>query len=218
VDTDVPAIDRVARRLEAARLVPVVELPSVESAIPLVGAIVSGGLDCVEITFRTPSASEGLARIREQFPQVLLGAGTVLTVEQVEVAVSCGSDFVVAPGTNAAVIEACRGRSIPIIPGVCTPTDIETARSYDLGLLKFFPAEAMGGVEFLKALCAPYRGLRFVPTGGISVGNLASYLELPQVIACGGSWMAKPEVIEAGDFKRVEILVGEAVAVAVGAR
>jgi 2-dehydro-3-deoxyphosphogluconate aldolase/(4S)-4-hydroxy-2-oxoglutarate aldolase len=214
LETYPTAVDRVAGRLGAARLVPVVELPSVEAAVPLAEAIVAGGLDCVEITFRTPSARDGLAAIRERFPQVLLGAGTILSTEQVDAAVSTGADFVVSPGTNPAVVEACRERGIPIVPGVCTPTDIELARSHGLNLLKFFPAQAMGGVSLLKALCAPYRELSFVPTGGISLDNLGSYLELPQVIACGGSWMVSQAIVRAGDFARVERLVTEAVAAA----
>jgi 2-dehydro-3-deoxyphosphogluconate aldolase/(4S)-4-hydroxy-2-oxoglutarate aldolase len=218
LDTFGAATERVTARLREVRLVPVVELPSPAAAVPLVEALAGGGLDCVEITFRTPAAREGLALVRDRFPEVLLGAGTVLSLEQVDAAVSCGADFVVSPGTNPAVVDACRERGVPVLPGVCTPTEIELARSRGLRTLKFFPAEAMGGVGFLKALSGPYRDVAFVPTGGISPENLAGYLRLPHVVACGGSWMVKPEVVAAGDFDRVRRLASEAVAVASGVR
>lgn len=218
VDAFSAAVDLVADRLRAVRLVPVVELPSAGAAVPLVEAIVAGGLDCVEITFRTPAAGEALAAIRERFPQVLLGAGTVLSLEQLAAATDAGADFVVSPGTSPAIVEACRERGVPVIPGVCTPTEIELARSHGLNVLKFFPAQAMGGPPLLAALCAPYRGVSFVPTGGIAPGNLAEYLALPQVIACGGSWMVRREILAAGDFEQVRRLVEEAVALAADAR
>lgn len=210
--TEAPA--RVAERLRSVRVVPVVELPAAEEAVPLVEALVAADLPCVEITFRTAAAQAGLEAIRRHFPELLLGAGTVLSLEQLEAAAQCGVNFVVTPGLNPALVEACHARGLPVLPGVCTPTEIELARSLGLDLVKFFPAEAVGGVKLLRALCGPYRGLAFVPTGGIDASNLASYLQLPQVAACGGSWMVKPELLRAGDYDRVRELAADAVAIA----
>jgi 2-dehydro-3-deoxyphosphogluconate aldolase/(4S)-4-hydroxy-2-oxoglutarate aldolase len=210
--TEAPAW--LAERLRSARVVPVVELPDAEKAVPLVEALVAAGLPCVEITFRTAAAQAGLEAIRPRFPDVLVGAGTVLSLEQLEAAAGCDVDFVVSPGLNLALVEACRARGLAVLPGVCTPTDIELARSIELDLVKFFPAEAIGGVKLLRALCGPYRDLAFVPTGGIDASNLRSYLELSQVAACGGSWMVKPELLRAGNFDRVRELAAEAVAIA----
>jgi 2-dehydro-3-deoxyphosphogluconate aldolase/(4S)-4-hydroxy-2-oxoglutarate aldolase len=166
----------------------------------------------VEITFRTPAAAPGLHEIRERFPDILLGAGTVLDEEQLGLAVSAGADFVVTPGSNPALVQAALARGIPILPGVCTPTEIEAARGLGLRAVKFFPAEPMGGAPFLRALCGPYRDVCFVPTGNITPALLPDYLALPQVLACGGSWMAKPELLRAGDFDAVRARAEEATA------
>lgn len=207
---------RVLERLRALRVVPVVELPSAEDAVPLAGALITAGLPCAEITFRTGAAQAGLAAIRERFPELLLGAGTVLSTDQLDAAVACGVDFVVSPGLNEALVEDCRSRGVPVLPGVCTPTDIERARALGVDLVKFFPAEAIGGTALLHALCGPYREMLFVPTGGVNAGNLASYLAIGQVVACGGSWMVKPDLVRAGRFDRVGELAAEAVAIAGG--
>jgi 2-dehydro-3-deoxyphosphogluconate aldolase/(4S)-4-hydroxy-2-oxoglutarate aldolase len=211
-------VERVAARLRKVRILPVVELPTAKAAVPLVEALLGCGLDCVEITFRTGAAEAGLAAVRARFPGVLLGAGTVLTVEHVETAAACRADFIVAPGVGEAVVADCCSRGLPVIPGVCTPTEIELARAHGLRLLKFFPAEAMGGVAFLKALCGPYRDVAFVPTGGVAPRNLAEYLRLPQVVACGGSWLTKSEALAAGDFNSIRRLAKEAIAIAAGAQ
>jgi 2-dehydro-3-deoxyphosphogluconate aldolase / (4S)-4-hydroxy-2-oxoglutarate aldolase len=203
----------IARRLREVGVVPVVELPEAEMAVPLAQALVAGGLPCVEITFRTPTAQAGLEAIRRAYTDILLGAGTVFDEDQLLAAVSAGADFVVSPGTNPALVETCVARGIPILPGVCTPSEIEVARGLGLRAMKFFPAEPMGGVSFLRALCAPYRDVSFVPTGGITAGVLPDYLALPQVLACGGSWMVKPEILRAGEFDRVRTLAGEGVAI-----
>lgn len=205
--------EQLTARLRATGVVPVVELPSVASAVPLVEALVAGGIDCVEITFRTPAAADGLAAVRSRFPDVLLAAGTVLAVEQVEQAVTSGADLIVSPGVGSAVIEACLDAGLPVMPGISTPTEIELARAYGLRALKFFPAGPLGGVPYLKALCAVYRELAFIPTGGIGPDTLGSYLALPQVIACGGSWLVKPALYADGDFDTVTRLAREASAI-----
>jgi 2-dehydro-3-deoxyphosphogluconate aldolase / (4S)-4-hydroxy-2-oxoglutarate aldolase len=208
------AVATIEERLRAAGIVPVVELPEVELALPLAEALLAGGLSCVEITFRTPAAREGLAAIRGAHPEILLGAGTVLDEEQVDAAVEAGADFAVAPGTTPEVVRRALDRGLPMLPGACTPSDVEAARRLGLRLLKFFPAEPIGGGAYLRALCAPYRDVRFVPTGGITQETLADYLALPQVVACGGSWMVRPDVIRARDWDQVTRLAAEAVVLA----
>jgi 2-dehydro-3-deoxyphosphogluconate aldolase / (4S)-4-hydroxy-2-oxoglutarate aldolase len=212
------AVETIEARLRAAGIVPVVELPDASLAVPLAEALLAGGLSCVEITFRTPAAREGLAAIRQANPQVLLGAGTVLDEEQVDAAVEAGADFAVAPGTTEDVVRAALDRGLPMLPGICTPSDVEAARRLGLRLLKFFPAEPLGGVAYLRALCGPYRDVRFVPTGGITPATLPGYLAIPQVVACGGSWMVRPDVIRAGDWNQVRSLAAEAAALVATAR
>jgi 2-dehydro-3-deoxyphosphogluconate aldolase/(4S)-4-hydroxy-2-oxoglutarate aldolase len=197
-------------RLWALGVVPVVELPEAELAVPLAEALVAGGLPCVEITFRTPGALAGVKAIRRRFPDLLLGAGTVLSTDQVDAAVSAGADFVVSPGTNPAVVDYCVSRGVPILPGVCTPSEIEVVRARGLRTVKFFPAEPMGGTALLRALCGPYRDVFFVPTGGITPAVLPDYLALAQVLACGGSWIVRPELVSAGAFDEVRTLAAEA--------
>jgi 2-dehydro-3-deoxyphosphogluconate aldolase/(4S)-4-hydroxy-2-oxoglutarate aldolase len=199
-----------AERLHQSGVIPVVELPEADLAVPLAQALVAGRLSCVEITFRTPAAQGGLAAIREAYPDILLGAGTVIDEHQLLAAVAAGADFVVSPGTNPELVQKCFARGIPVLPGVCTPSEIELARGLGVRVLKFFPAEPIGGVGFLRALCGPYRDISFVPTGGITPNNLLDYLALPQVLACGGSWMVKPEMLRSREFDRVRSLAEEA--------
>lgn len=203
-----------AEQISALRVIPVVEIPGVEFAVPLAEALVDAGLPCAEITFRTDSAAASIKAIADSVPDIQLGAGTVLTVEQADAAIEAGATFLVAPGFNAKVVEHAAERGVPMLPGVATPTDIEQALSLDISLVKFFPAEANGGVNYLKAVSAPYRGVRFVPTGGIGPKNLLSYLNLPSVAACGGSWMVKKDLVAAKDFDSVRRLAAEAVALA----
>jgi 2-dehydro-3-deoxyphosphogluconate aldolase/(4S)-4-hydroxy-2-oxoglutarate aldolase len=202
----------IAKHVEQIGIVPVVSIPKLEHALPLAESLLAGGLPCAEITFRTASAADAIAEISRKFPDLLLGAGTVLTTEQAQRAIDAGAQFIVSPGTNPAVVEFCQSKRVTIFPGVCTPTEIEMALAKGLEVLKFFPAEPMGGVNFLKAVCAPYRNVRFIPTGGIDPKNIGQYLTLPPVVACGGSWMVKPELFEAGDWARVKQLSAEAVA------
>jgi 2-dehydro-3-deoxyphosphogluconate aldolase / (4S)-4-hydroxy-2-oxoglutarate aldolase len=193
-------------------IIPVVNIPRLEHALPLAENLLEGGLPCAEVTFRTAAAAESITEIRARFPEILLGAGTVLTLEQAETAINSGAQFIVSPGTNPAVVDYCLGKGVTIFPGVCTPTEIEMALEKGVDVLKFFPAEPMGGVAFLKAICAPYRQVRFIPTGGIDLENIGQYLSLSAVIACGGSWMVNPELMIAGEFDRIRQLVKEVVA------
>ncbi|HEX6026228.1 MAG TPA: bifunctional 4-hydroxy-2-oxoglutarate aldolase/2-dehydro-3-deoxy-phosphogluconate aldolase [Solirubrobacter sp.] len=190
-------------RLQELRVVPVVTLPDVESAVPLARALTAGGLPVAEITFRSEAAAAGIEAIRNAAPEVLVGAGTVLDVETVDRAVAAGAQFIVSPGLNEAVVGRARQLGVPIIPGAVTPTEVERALSLGLTLLKFFPAEAAGGLKYLDALAAPYRGVRFMPTGGITPRNLATYLERPHVVACGGTWIATADDLRAGRFDRI---------------
>jgi 2-dehydro-3-deoxyphosphogluconate aldolase / (4S)-4-hydroxy-2-oxoglutarate aldolase len=200
--------------LARVRVVPVVEIGEARHAIPLAVALAEGGLTCVEITFRTAAAAEAITAVATERPDILVGAGTVRSVEQADVAVAAGAQFLVAPGLSPAVAARAYEHGIPLLPGVCTPTEIEQAADLGLRLLKFFPAEAAGGVAYLKALGGPFRDVQFVPTGGIGPGNLADYLELPLVAACGGSWMAPPPLVQAGDFAAVTRLAAAAAEIA----
>jgi 2-dehydro-3-deoxyphosphogluconate aldolase/(4S)-4-hydroxy-2-oxoglutarate aldolase len=199
-------------------VIPVVEIPCAEDAVPLAAALAAAGLPCAEITFRTASAADAIAAIAAADPEFSVGAGTVLNVAQAETAVAAGATFLVSPGFDPAVVVWARERDVPILPGVCTPSEIMQALAHGVSLLKFFPAEAMGGVPYLKAIVAPFKDVRFVPTGGISAGNLAAYLAVREVAACGGSWMVKKDLIAAGDFETIGDLAREAVAIAAGAR
>jgi 2-dehydro-3-deoxyphosphogluconate aldolase / (4S)-4-hydroxy-2-oxoglutarate aldolase len=199
-------------RMREMGVIPVVSIPRLEHALPLAESLLEGGLPCAEVTFRTAAAAESMVEMRARFPEIFLGAGTVLTIEQAETAINSGAQFIVSPGTNPAVVDYCLSKGVTIFPGVCTPTEIEMALAKGVDVLKFFPAEPMGGVSFLKAICAPYRQVRFIPTGGIDQKNLGQYLALTEVVACGGSWMVKPELMNAGEFDRIRQLVKEAVA------
>jgi len=189
--------------IRAMKLVPVIVIESAADAVALAAALSDGGLPCAEVTFRTPNAAESITRMANKFPDMLLGAGTVLTPQQAARALDAGARFIVAPGFNPAVVDYCQERATPVFPGVCTPTEIEMALTKDLSVLKFFPAEAAGGLAFLKAVAAPYTGVEFMPTGGINLDNLTSYLGFRRVVACGGSWMAPTEWIASGQFDRI---------------
>jgi 2-dehydro-3-deoxyphosphogluconate aldolase / (4S)-4-hydroxy-2-oxoglutarate aldolase len=202
------------RMLSETRVVPVVEMPRVEDAVPLASALAEGGLPCAEITFRTAAAAAAIAAISAALPAFLVGAGTVLSVRQAEEAIAAGARFLVSPGFDDAVVEFARDSGVPMLPGVCTPSEIARAVSQGLDLVKFFPAEAAGGLGYLKAVAAPFGAVRFVPTGGIGPANLTSYLEHPQVVACGGSWMVKRQMIADGDFAAITRMTAEAVSMA----
>jgi 2-dehydro-3-deoxyphosphogluconate aldolase/(4S)-4-hydroxy-2-oxoglutarate aldolase len=202
----------VPARLRQLGIIPVVSLDRVEAAIPLAEALLNGGLPCAEITFRTAAAEQSIRAISRAFPEILVGAGTVLSEEQAERAVHAGAKFIVAPGFSSVVVNFCQARNLPVFPGVCTPTDIMLALDAELTMLKFFPADAFGGLKTLKALSAPFPQVEFIPTGGISAANLEEYLSFKKVMACGGSWMVKSELINQGKFDEIKRLTEEAVA------
>jgi len=193
-------------------IVPVLVLDDSKNASLAAQALIDGGLPCAEIVFRTPAAEESMRIISRDFPRILLGAGTVLTTLQVDSAIAAGAKFIVSPGLNSKVVEHCLSKKIPIIPGCMTPSEIEAAIELGLEVIKFFPAEAAGGINMLKAISAPYTHVKFMPTGGIDVSNLSSYLNFNKVTACGGSWMITRELINKGDFKEITRLTKEAVA------
>ena len=196
-----------------AGIVPVVTLSRPDQAMPIAEALASGGLSCIEITFRSDAAAAGIAMIRGRLPAFLVGAGTILTTAQADSAIDAGASFLVAPGFNPAVVDHALHRGIPMLPGVCTPSDIEQALARGLELVKFFPAAAMGGVDYLRPLAGPYPMMRYVPTGGIGPGDLADYLALPSVAAVGGSWLATPGAVEAGAWETIGRLAADAAAV-----
>jgi 2-dehydro-3-deoxyphosphogluconate aldolase/(4S)-4-hydroxy-2-oxoglutarate aldolase len=208
--------DSMFSRLREYRVVPVVAVETVDDGLRLCEALLGGGLPVAEITFRTAAAEATIRAAAKRFPEMLLGAGTVLTADQVSRAHDAGAQFAVAPGCNPAVIAAARQAGLPFAPGVCTPTDIETAVAAGCRLLKFFPAEAAGGVAMLKALIGPYGhlGIEFCPTGGVTTDNLRSYLALPSVAFVGGTWIAKSELIKAGQWCEISALATAARAAA----
>jgi len=194
-------------------VVPVVAIERSEDAVELGRALLAGGLPCAEITFRTAAAEEAIRQISSSLPEVTVGAGTVLSVDQADRAVSAGAQFIVSPGFNQKVVDWCLQNEIPVTPGVLTPTEIDMALDRELKILKFFPAEAMGGIATLKAIAAPYGGVKFIPTGGITQNNLADYLVQPSVHCCGGSWLVKANLISAGRFDEITQLTRDAMSV-----
>ena len=203
-------MSEVLKRLGEIRLVPVVVLEDAKNAEPLAEALIAGGLPCAEVTFRTTAAAESIKCI-SMFKEICLGAGTVLSVDQVKLAVDSGATFIVSPGFNPKVVKYCVENRIPITPGICTPTEIEMGLDYGLNIFKFFPAEAYGGLKTLKAISAPYGMIKFIPTGGIDAKNIRDYLSFKQVFACGGSWMVTKEMISNGKFNEIATLAKEAV-------
>ena len=204
-------MDGILEKIQETGIVPVVVLDDVKDAIPLAEALCEGGLPCAEITFRTEAARDAIRVMTEQFPQMLIGAGTVLTTEQAEQAREAGAKFIVSPGLNPRIVKYCVEHDILIIPGCSNASDIEIALENGLEVVKFFPAEPAGGLPMIKALAAPYRGVKFMPTGGINASNVRDYLKFPRILACGGSWMVKEDLIKAGDFQKVKELAREEV-------
>lgn len=209
-------MNRVLEKVKELGIVPVISLNRVTDAKPLAKALCDGGLPCAEITFRTEAAEESIRILRKDFPEMVVGAGTVLSIKQVDAAIDAGAMFIVSPGLNPKVVEYCISKNITVIPGCSNPSDVESAMEFGLDTVKFFPAEAAGGVKMLKALAAPYSKMKFMPTGGISQQNLMSYLELGNVIACGGSWMVNKDMIEKSDFEGIKRLAEEAVSEMLG--
>ena len=199
------------------RVIPVVSLRDAGAAHALADALVEGGLPCIEVTFRTDAAADSIRTLAGR-RELLVGAGTVLTVAQARVAVEAGASFLVSPGFNPGVVRFSLDQGVPVIPGVCTPSEITSALDAGLEVVKFFPAEAFGGLKTLKAMSAPFGMIRFIPTGGIGPSNLVEYLRFPKVLACGGTWIAPAELIERRAFAQIGLLAREARDLAVQAR
>ena len=212
----VPSGDVVAE-VCATRLVPVIVIDDASASAPLADALVAGDLRCAEVTFRT-DAAESAVRAMSADGRLLVGAGTVITAEQVDRATDAGARFIVSPGFSAAVVRRCQAVGVPVFPGVATATEIIAALDAGVDLVKFFPAESLGGVGMLKALAAPFRSVRFIPTGGIAAAQLADYLAVPAVAAVGGSWMVAPKLIADGRWDEITKLTAEAVSVAAASR
>ncbi len=201
----------IAETIQNMGVVPVVVLEDTKDAAPLAKALTEGGLPCAEVTFRTAAAEESIRIMAEQFPQMLVGAGTVLTIDQVDRAVAAGAKFIVSPGFDPEIVDYCLEKKIPVFPGCITPTEVAQAVKRGLEVIKFFPAEQFGGVATIKALAAPYTGVKFMPTGGVNAKNLESYLSFPRIIACGGSWMVSGALVKEGKFDEIKALTQEAV-------
>ncbi|MBP5249810.1 MAG: bifunctional 4-hydroxy-2-oxoglutarate aldolase/2-dehydro-3-deoxy-phosphogluconate aldolase [Lachnospiraceae bacterium] len=197
-------------------IIPVVVLNDAKDAAPLAKALCEGGLPVAEVTFRTDAAEESIRIMSKEFPEMLVGAGTVLTTEQVDRAVNAGAKFIVSPGLNPKVVRYCQEKGVPITPGTSSPTDIEAALELGLDVVKFFPAEQSGGIAKIKAMAAPYTNVRFMPTGGVNAANLKDYLDFPKIVACGGSWMVKGDLIKEGNFDEIKRLTREAVRTMLG--
>jgi 2-dehydro-3-deoxyphosphogluconate aldolase/(4S)-4-hydroxy-2-oxoglutarate aldolase len=198
-------------QLSEIGIVPVVVIEDEAHAQELGKALMESGLRCAEVTFRTKAAAGAIKILTDNYPELIVGAGTVLTKEQADSAINAGSKFIVSPGLNPNVVTYCQEKGVPVVPGVMTPSEIEQAMSLGLTTVKFFPAEAAGGVKMLKALSAPYAGIKFMPTGGIDEKNVTDYLSLKNVFCCGGSWMVKKEMIATGEFDKIKEMAQEAV-------
>ena len=203
-------MNQILEQLGTYGIVPVVVLQDAAKAEPLAEALCKGGLACAEVTFRTDAAEESIRIMSEKFPEMLVGAGTVLTTEQADRAVKAGAKFIVSPGLNPEVVKWCQAHEVPVIPGIVTPTEMAQAIGLGLTMVKFFPAEPAGGVSMIKAMAAPYVGIKFMPTGGINAKNLEDYLSFDKIICCGGSWMVKGELVNNGEFDKIRDLTAEA--------
>lgn len=204
-------MENIMVQIEKTGVIPVVVINDVEDAEPLAQALCEGGLPCAEVTFRTAAAEESIRKMTDIYPDMLIGAGTVLTTEQVDRAVVAGAKFIVSPGFDPEVVDYCILKQIPVFPGCITPSEVAQAVKRGLKVVKFFPAVQFGGVSTIQALTAPYVGLKFMPTGGVNAKNLADYLQCKSIIACGGSWMVKSDLIKAGEFEKIKDMTKEAV-------
>ncbi|MCH1975378.1 bifunctional 4-hydroxy-2-oxoglutarate aldolase/2-dehydro-3-deoxy-phosphogluconate aldolase [Muricomes sp. OA1] len=209
-------MDVVLKRIQSLGIVPVVVLNDAKDAAPLAKVLREGGLPCAEITFRTEAAEESIRIMVQEYPDMIVGAGTVLTTEQADKAVEAGAKFIVSPGLNPKVVQHCQDKGIPIVPGVNNPGQIEQALELGLDTVKFFPAEASGGLNMIKSMSAAYTNMMFMPTGGINIKNLNEYLAFDKIVACGGSWMVKSDLIQNGSFEKIKELTREAVMTMLG--
>ena len=208
----------ITQKIEKLGIVPVVALDDADAAVPLGQALLDGGLPTAELTFRTDAAAEAIAKMCQAFPEMLVGAGTVLTIDQAERAVAAGAKYLLAPGFDPEIVEWALSKEVLMIPGVMSPTDVTLAVKMGLTLLKFFPAAAAGGTAYLKSMSDPFVGINFMPTGGINAKNLPEFLAMPRVKACGGSWLVKKQLINEGNFAEITRLTKEAVAIVQKAR
>ncbi len=204
-------MNAVIEEISKIGIVPVIALDDAKDAEPLAKVLCEGGLPCAEVTFRTAAAEESIRIMSEKFPQMLVGAGTVLNPEQVDRAVNAGAKFIVSPGLNPKTVAYCVSKNIPIVPGCANPSDVEQAIEQGLEVVKFFPAEQAGGLKMIKAMSAPYTSVKFMPTGGINADNLIEYLNFNKIVACGGSWMVSKDMVTAGEFDKITKLTREAV-------
>jgi len=209
-------MNEVLEKLKKIGIVPVVKIDRAEDAVPLARALCAGGLPCAEVTFRTDAAAAAIKAMTDQFPEMCVGAGTVLNAANVDAAIEAGAQFIVSPGLNPKTVKYCIEKNIPITPGTSSPSDIEQAIELGLEVVKFFPAEQSGGLAKIKAMAAPYVNMKFMPTGGISAKNLNTYLDFDKIIACGGSWMVPGDLINAGEWDKIESLTREAVQTMLG--
>ena len=200
----------IEKKFNELRIIPVVVIEDKKDAKPLAKALVEGGLPCAEVTFRTKAAEEAIRIMSEAYPDMLIGAGTILTTNQVDQAVEAGAKFIVSPGFDPEIVDYCINKNIPISPGCISPSEIAQAVKRGLKVIKFFPAEQSGGLAMIKAVAAPYNMLKFMPTGGINTSNLKSYLDYNKILCCGGSWMVKESMIKNGDFEKIKVLTKEA--------
>lgn len=206
----------IEERLEELKVIPVVKLDRAEDGIPLAKSLIDGGIPAAEITFRTACAREAIEAVSRQFPDMFVGAGTVLNTNQADAAIRAGAKFIVSPGFDPSIVRFCQGKGIPVLPGCVTATEVQQAISLGLKILKFFPAEQAGGLKVIKALSAPFPQIRWMPTGGISLKNLKDYLGFPKIIACGGSYLAKNTDIDAGNWEGITELCRQTVALVHG--
>ena len=204
-------MSEILKEMSNIGIIPVVALNDAKDAAPLAKALIDGGIPCAEVTFRTDAAEESIRIMATEYPEMLVGAGTVLTIEQVDRAVNAGAKFIVSPGLNPKVVKYCVDNNILVIPGCTNPSDVEVAIELGLETVKFFPAEPAGGLPMIKAMSAPYTKMKFMPTGGINENNLKGYLDFSKIVACGGSWMVKNDLIEAGNFEEITKITRKAV-------
>jgi len=209
-------MNEILEKIGEIGIVPVVKIENSKDAIPLGKALLEGDLPIAEITFRTAAAEDSIKALTDELPDLLVGAGTVLTIEQAKKAVAAGARFIVSPGFNTKVVDYCLENNIVVTPGVNNPTSVEMALERGLEIVKFFPAEPSGGLAFLKSMSAPYSMIKFIPTGGINPDNLLSYLSNPKILACGGSWMVKSDLISSGNFKEITAITKEAISTLLG--
>ena len=198
-------------KLSQFGIVPVVVLDDAKDAAPLAKALCDGGLACAEVTFRTAAAEESIRIMATEYPEMVVGAGTVLTTEQVDRAVAAGASLIVSPGFDPEIVDYCISKNIEVVPGIVTPSELAQAVKRGLTRVKFFPAEAAGGIKMIKAMCAAYTTVRIMPTGGINAKNISEYLECDKIFCCGGSWMVKGDMIKAGEFDKIKDMTAEAV-------